>query len=71
MCRVAFGSPSATNRRTRMEEVLVGEIGGKPFFGFFDRHLLAVGVALELVALDLADIEVAGFFVEEVETTDR
>ena len=54
-----------------MEEPLVGKIGRKPFFGFLDRHLLTDGVVLQLVVPDLADIEVAGFLIEEVKTADR
>ena len=38
---------------------LVGEVGGEPAFGFGERHALAPGVVLHLVAVDPSDAEIS------------
>src|SRR5574340_1269406 len=49
----------------------VTEIRRQPALGGFKVHAFALGVILNLVAVDLADGEVAGFGMREIKPADR
>ena len=79
MTRSSYNCPVTVNRRPgrgrtkpRSESVgIVGEVGRQPALDLGERHPLAGGVALDLVAGDQVDGEVAGLGMGEVEPADR
>lgn len=49
---------------------IIAEALAQPAFDFGHGHAFAFGIILDLIAVDLADPEVAGFGVTEVPATD-
>lgn len=48
----------------------VAEVGREPVFGLFHAHAFAFGVVFYLLAVDLADGEVAGLWMSKVDAAD-
>ena len=63
-----FDEPTLLDRGSR--NLSIRQIRSHPLLAFFHRHSLPLDINGQLIAFDLADVEVTGGFVEEMQTTD-
>src|SRR5882672_6089446 len=64
--KIAGALRSLRRRSCRRERIII-EDGRQPLLGFLDAPAFALGIILDLVALDLADAEIVAFRVAEIE----
>src|SRR5579885_596271 len=58
-------------RLAREPRRIVGKIRCEPLFALPDRPALALGVVLDLIAVDAADAEIGAFGMREINARDR